>query len=430
MTADNHLSARLLGGLSVLKLQVYSESIVERQGIKTKVGEDALPFVNHAGMFVADGMGGSAGIRVISLHPDCFFPEKLAQRISDYCVPDSCQGIVETDLTSYVKSNFSSLANPEMLTLYQDPRSSGRLKKSGYIGSHVLGTLMAAILLVLGKKIEDYPYSWWRMVTEMLPDELIADYRDLIQLLEPECGKTCIDKIDYYGTTLSAALYREDGNYIDVCFWNCGDSRSYVWDQDGFRQAAEDQGRKGGMTSRFSLRNGCQIQISREWKRYKKPCVLYSMTDGVYGCFVGKNGFPSTPLFMEAFLLNVLIRTSSLLEAEKLLTETFDQYQQLDDSHSMAMVAFGFETYPELQAMARKRLLKLEEIYDLKNLPNDFFVEDYVKKATEESGDSVVMNKLQKIKEKQLSVFDDYLKHHLSEVSKDKFLDVEKNGWI
>lgn len=414
----------------MLKLQVYSESVVEKLGIKTRVGEDALPFVNHVGMFVADGMGGSAGIRVVSLHPDCFLPEKLAQRISNYCVPDRYHGTVEADLTSYVKSNFSSLASPEMLSLYQDSRCSGKLKKSGYIGSHVLGTLMTAILLALEKEIVDYPYSWWRMVTETLPDELIADYQELIQLLEPECGKTCIDKIDYYGTTLSAALYREDGDYIDVCFWNCGDSRSYVWDQDGFRQAAEDQGRKGGMTSRFSLSDGCQIQISREWKRYKKPCVLYSMTDGVYGCFAGKNGFPSTPLFMEVFLLNVLVSASSLLEVEKLLTETFDQYQQLDDSHSMAMAAFGFDAYSELQAAARNRLLKLEEIYDLKNMPDDFFVEDYVKKTMEESGSPVAMNKLQKIKEKQLLVFDNYLRHHLSEVSKDKFLDVEKNGWI
>ena len=54
----------------MLQMRVYSERTSAINGIITNVGEDAHPFVNNAGMFVADGMGGSAGVPVLRLMRD------------------------------------------------------------------------------------------------------------------------------------------------------------------------------------------------------------------------------------------------------------------------------------------------------------------------------------------------------------------------
>ncbi len=371
----------------MLQMRVYSERTVDKDGIITKTGEDAFPYVNEAGMFVADGMGGGAGVAIISFPPDCFDEERFAERLTESARLDQA-GIDE--FSAYVKQNFSSLMNPAMKQLYENPsKNILRLKKSGYVGSHALGLTMAAFLIPLAaykSKLSDA--SQWENQVLNIKDALFDSYKQAIDLIGAECAKVSLNKIDYYGTTLAAAFFRETPDSVDVIFFNCGDSRSYVWDEKGFRQACDDQGRNGGMTSRFSLGEDADVRIFCEKRSYRKPCSIFCMTDGIYGAFGGKNGFHSSPLYMEGFLMNTLSAVNSLEEAQQRLKKVFDEKGQFDDSNSMVMASFGYASYQELKAAASARMNYLNSAYSLRTQPDDFLLEDYqerVKKLRQEA---------------------------------------------
>jgi len=357
----------------MLNMRVYSERVAEMNSISTRNGEDALPFINQNGMFVADGMGGSAGVRVVDLKKECFSPDTLAallKRDGKLCKDP----VIFAQYAAYIKDSFAALTDEAMRRIYENPNANiVRLKKSGYIGSHALGCVLAEILLSLS----DVPESLWETRIRALPNEILEGYKDIISRLGAVCAKTTMSKICYYGTTLSAVFYREREDHIDAFFLNAGDSRMYVWDADGFRQAAEDQGRNGGMTDVISLNDLKNVKFSLERRTYRKPCVLFGMTDGAYGLFGGKNGFASSPMRMESYLLHMLSLAESADEFTRKLKELYDVRGGYDDSNSMAIAAFGFDSYQDLREAAKARMETLEKTYDLGSLPPEFFTEDY-----------------------------------------------------
>ncbi len=363
----------------MLKMRVYSERTVNLHGLTSRVGEDALPFVNGAGMFAADGMGGSAGIRVIHFDPIVRDPEAFADRLMDYFEMQDKSQETRDRFREYVRESLSSLLDPVMETFYQAPgKYSSRLKKSGYFGSHALGIVMTEILLHLEEALPVSSYESWKSFCEQLKTvPLLQAYRDVIGLFGTECAKASLNKIDYYATTLSAAFFWEREDEVEVFLINCGDSRTYVWDADGFRQAAEDQGRNGGMTANFSFMDDERVRPSFEYRTYKKPCMLFSVSDGVYATFPGRNGFHSIPMRLEAFLMTYLSKASSMEEAEAALKELFDQFGGIDDSNSMAGAAFGFESYEEIRRAAKEHLEALTDRYHLDDMPDDFLLTDY-----------------------------------------------------
>lgn len=373
----------------MMKMCIYSERVIKIGEGEIRIGEDALPFVNDAGMFVADGMGGSAGVRVVSFHPDCFCEDLLVQRL--------CSGLNVQDTVSdrgkvlikYIRESFSSLTTREVHNLYQSADDySDRLKKSGYVGSHSLGLAMVSCLLQMEYRNSEtfYTDKEWKTSIEQLTnpqgkDFLFNKYREIIELLEAKCAKTSLTKIEYFGTTLAAAFFRDHGNEVEVFFINAGDSRSYVWDDSGFRQAVDDQGRNGGMTGYFTLSNDSRVTLSCEHRIYRKPCVLFCMTDGVYGGFSGNGGFSSTPLYMEGILMNTFAAASSMEEVKQTLQSTFDSIGGYDDSNSMVVSAFGYNSYWELKEAARARMKTLTEEYGLQQLPDNFLTTDYQERA-------------------------------------------------
>ena len=127
-------------------------------------------------------------------------------------------------------------------------------------------------------------------------------------------------------------------------------------------------------------------------RNYKKPCSLFCMTDGFYGVFGGKDGFHSTPLYMEGFLMNVLSTQSSIEDAASRLKSVFDTKGQIDDSNSMVMASFGYNTYEELKAAAKNRMDHINREYCLTSMPDDFLLVDYKKIVSdlqEASADSI-----------------------------------------
>lgn len=369
----------------MLKMQVYSERSINMHGKTTRVGEDAIPFVNQAGMFVADGMGGSAGIRIVHYDPILRDPEALTERLMGKFHMEQLPVEYRKVFTDYIRESFASLLDPAMIEFYQAPgENSIRLKKSGFFGSHALGVVMTATLLSMAEACPQTTYEKWKEFCENLKTvPFLQDYRDVIGILGTEYARASISKIDYYATTLSAALFWEKEDSVEVFLINCGDSRTYVWDADGFRQAAEDQGRNGGMTANISYENDDRVVPSFEFRTYKKPCMLFSVSDGIYATFGGRAGFHSIPMHMEGYLLNALARSASMEEAAVSLKALFDKSGHIDDSNSIAAAAFGFEDYDALKAAAARRIQTLTEMYHLDELPEDILVEDYDKRLQE-----------------------------------------------
>lgn len=368
----------------MLQMRVYSERSSTANGIVTKVGEDAHPFVNNAGMFVADGMGGGAGVPVLRFNEKCFDADSLSRLLCDYFRFESTEA--EEEFSTYSKENFASLSNPIMEDLYRNPKSNTlRLKKSGYVGSHALGAVFVAMLIHLSPSLScpELSFSAWKDAVEKYKDGIFNQYKNVIGVLGSEYARVNIDKIDYYGTTMAGVFFKENDDCVDAIFLNCGDSRSYVWDSQGFRQACDDQGRNGGMTSRFSLAKDAVVDISCEVRRFQKPCSLFCMTDGFYNVFGGKNGFHSTPLYMEGFLMNVFSTQSSIENAESWLTKVFDAKGQIDDSNSMVMASFGYESYEELKEAAKTRMDYINREYCLDKMPEDFLLVDYKKMVSD-----------------------------------------------
>jgi len=380
----------------MLKLRVFSQRSMTFRDQKLYVGEDAYPFINDAGMFVADGMGGSAGIRVVRFHEDCFDADALVQRL---CKRADMQNNFPPEygeaFTQYIRDDFATLTNPAIKDLYADCDTldnQNAMKKSGFVGSHALSVAAAFIFTDLQYRRDQANIKsqkkWQDTIqTLCLHDSVTSLYKlylKILQALGAECAKTTLNKIDYFGTTLSAALYWEEEEEVNVCFLNTGDSRSYVWDEDGFRQAVDDQGQNGGMSCYLSTSSASRSQIAFEARTYRKPCVLLCMTDGVYGSFHGKDGFDSSPLFMEGNLLSVLANASSVEEAEAEFTKAFDVIGQHDDSNSMTIAAFGYEDYGELREAAAARTKFLDEKYQISESPEDIFEEDYAKRLAAE----------------------------------------------
>ena len=377
----------------MLQMRVYSERTSAINGIITNVGEDAHPFVNNAGMFVADGMGGSAGVPILRFDERCFDEDTLSKMLCDYFSFNSAED--KEEFCVYSKENFSSLSNPVMKEFYRNPTGNTlRLKKSGYVGSHVLGAVFAAMLIHLSSSnnYSQLDVSLWKETVEKYRDSMFEQYKKVISVLDSEYVRGSLDKIDYYGTTMAGVFFKENEDSVDAIFLNCGDSRSYVWDSNGFRQACDDQGRNGGMTSRFSLGKEVKVRISCEVRNYKKPCSFLCMTDGFYGVFGGKDGFHSTPLYMEGFLMNVLSTQSSIEDAASRLKSVFDTKGQIDDSNSMVMASFGYNTYEELKEAAKNRMDYINREYCLTSMPDDFLLVDYKKIVSdlqEASADSI-----------------------------------------
>lgn len=363
----------------MLQMQVYSERTSTVNGIVTHVGEDAHPFVNNVGMFVADGMGGSAGVPILRFDERCFDGENLAEMLCDYFKFNSIAA--KEEFCAYSKENFSSLSNSVMEDLYRNPKCNLlRLKKSGYVGSHVLGTVFAAMLInsSFNSRWADFDFFLWKEIVEKFRNSIFEQYKSVISLLGSEYARVSIDKIEYYGSTMAGVFFKENNDSVDAIFLNCGDSRSYVWDSNGFRQACDDQGRNGGMTRQISFGKD-DIEISCDIRNYKKPCSIFCMTDGIYGAFSGKNGFHSTPLYMEGFLMNLLSTQSSIEEAGARLKVIFDEKGRIDDSNSMVMASFGYNTYEELKKAAKERMIYINREYCLTSMPEDFLMVDYKK---------------------------------------------------
>lgn len=349
-----------------MKLTVYRQASKTRSdGTVVYKGEDTPPYVDDQVLVVADGLGGAAAIRHQKFRPELFEPGQLVQTLfegifDDYSDERLVQYIVDSffELFAVKDCYFANLNN---------------MKKSGYFASRIVTAILlhelmcnekcsAKALFEARKKAEEegesdeYLKSLGEFFKKIIQDNLrkVAQNANLFY-------ETSYEKMALLGTTLCATIYLEHDDCVEAIYLTAGDSRPYVWEpQGGLHQVLADQERPDGGMSNYILANDDKdFDILCSYFKFPKPCVLFNASDG---CF-DAGYFSLCQLGFEKVILDFAKAASSVEELAEALTAYFKDYGRHDDSSTIAMKFFGFESFDAFKELANRRASALDEEY-------------------------------------------------------------------
>ncbi|MBQ7563288.1 MAG: hypothetical protein IJT16_04785 [Lachnospiraceae bacterium] len=341
--------------------------------------------MNDKVILVADGLGGAAAIRHQKITPELFDPERIAEVL----FPDFCGEACNPEFVRYVEDSFFELF--AVKDCYTD--NINNIKKSGYFASR----LVAAILLytVLYKESlysADNLIEGLALKTGEEKDRLLKEagefFKGTIQDELRKCAKranliyeSAYSGLALLGTTLCMTMFREkDGTVQAVCL-TAGDSRPYMWNEkEGLCQLLPDEeGPDGGMTNYILANEDADFSVRCDYFEFAKPCILFNASDG---CF--DSGYFLSPMAFEKLILDTALESGSPEEMGGRLAEIFREYGRHDDSSTIAMRMFGYESFEALKESAGKRFSALEEVY-LSKLPG--LIEEDYRKVIENEND-------------------------------------------
>lgn len=366
-----------------MKLSVFRQTSKQRpDGTIVYKGEDARPFVDDQLFFVADGLGGAAAIRHQNINPDLFDRNKIMDTLF--------QGVYEEydddRFVEYVTESFFELF--AVKDCYTD--NINNIKKSGYFASRIV----TAILLhemIYNKKLN--PLKLFEMYdsleTAEKQDSFLQKLGDFFAIkIRDDLRKIAKNANLYYessysglallGSTLCATIYCEKDDEVEAFYLTAGDSRPYVWTEaEGLCQILEDQeGKDGGMTNYIKANDNASFDVRCNYMSFKKPCVLFNASDG---CF--DSGYFLSQMAFEKLILEKATAASDTTSMGEGIYEAFLTYGKHDDSSTIAMKFFGYESFSTFQNSAANRLALLREEY-LSKLP-DVLEHDYISEYAE-----------------------------------------------
>ena len=99
----------------MVSMSMHSEPTIELNGFSTRIGEDAVPFVNRFGMFAADGMGGGASVKIMDIFDgnnsfassDAFMEGNIFEKICN--VLGCSDEDIKAKLEAYYEKSYSSM---------------------------------------------------------------------------------------------------------------------------------------------------------------------------------------------------------------------------------------------------------------------------------------------------------------------------------
>ena len=160
-------------------------------------------------------------------------------------------------------------------------------------------------------------------------------------------------------STLAAIFYRQRPESVRAHVRWAGDSRCYLLTAEaGLQQLSEDDTdmpdalesleQDPPMNNRISADG--RYQIHDERVEMALPCVLLCATDGFFN-------YVQTPAHFEHVLLSALSEAADAISWASQLSQRVQTYTQ--DDASLALVAFGYPDFGELQHAFRNRLAAL-----------------------------------------------------------------------
>lgn len=356
---------------------------VFRQASKTRPdghiiykGEDAQPYVGKNIMLVADGLGGAAAIRHQKFNQELFDENKLFDLLFDGVFGD----LDDVELREYVTKSFYEFIS--IKDCYFD--NVNNIKKSGYFASRIVATIFLywAKRFVETISAEDVARCSEEKREEWL-SVLSRDYTERIgRMLRAVANnanliyETSFSGLALLGTTLCATIMYESENYVDAVYFVAGDSRPYMWNEKGLFQVSPDQERDDGGMTNYIKANG-DFEVKCEYKRFRKPCILFNASDGIFDSAY----FKLSQMALEKLLLETIVEASVFEDIGDILEDIFVDYGTHDDSSTISLKAYGYQSFEELKNAANKRLSSIQETY-LKEFP-DLLEHDYQKDIDE-----------------------------------------------
>lgn len=375
-------------GENIMEMIMYRQATKVRDGGQTVYkGEDALPFVGQNIFVVADGMGGAAAIRHTKFDSNIFDEDKIFDVMFKEALPDA-----DEETVNYVKKAFFELY------AVKDCYFSNALnmKKSGYFGSRTC----VASFIYFAKKMFAAGVGNDLEKLHAASDECKAEMMEKIGRYFTENIKKAMitasesAKLTYegafkglalMGTTLCGTIFIEREDEVDALYLVAGDSRPFQWDSAGLKLVVEDQKRADGGMTNYIKANG-DFTISAKFYTFKKPCILFNASDGVYeSC-----KFSVSELGLEKLLLETILDSNDMIELKAKLEDIFVNYGTHDDSSTIALKTFGYEGFDDLKEAASERLKKINEEY-IEKMP-DFLDTDYKEVVKEAEKAAMIRN--------------------------------------
>lgn len=384
-----------------MELTVYRQAYKERPGgtIVYK-GEDALPYTDNQLLLVADGLGGAAAIRHLKIKPEIFEKEKLLDTLFSGIYEDYSNEV----FVKYVTDSFFELF--AVKDCYTD--NINNIKKSGYFASRIVAAIILHEMLYNQQySAEEIFKTLAACETEEARAEYLASvgkhFKDTIQTDIKKVAKNAnlIYESSYsglalLGSTLCATIFLEHEDSVEAIYLTAGDSRPYVWcEEKGLSQVLADQeGEDGGMTNYIKANDDADFTIRCNYFKFAKPCVLFNASDGCFDSyrFLSQIGF-------EKIVLEYAISSENVENMSKGIKEFFTTEGRHDDSSTIAMKMFGYESFEDFKASCQKRYGYLSAEY-FEKMP-DLIDKDYV--AELEQSKSTLPKLFESLKEKFVS---------------------------
>jgi len=338
-------------------------------GSGTLNSEDALPVVEDLFLQVADGLGGSGGFSHGSLEEGAINKETFFDTVFKNVFNEK---LTETEINKIRNYAEESLEKYFKLTT-EEKRDRRCIYKSGYFASRIASTLMYGYITEIGKdgttaifeefdknsdRIAELEDKYSQVFTSKLSEGLVKAAENGHFVYESK-----VRGLILLPTTLVTILYEEHEDYVDTLYLWAGDSRGYRWDANGLVQVSEDHETDGVITNQINLDK--KFYISCKYARVKKPCLIFCTSDGCYSCM-------TSPLDFEYYFFDQFRNASSLKEATELLRTLYMSCSE-DDTNTVALKAFGFDSYEMIRKSIDERLKDLVDFYE-KELPGIFTI--------------------------------------------------------
>ncbi len=367
-----------------MELTVYRQSSKQRpDGTIVYKGEDARPYVDDNIFFVADGLGGAAAIRHQQINPDMFDKDKLMDTLFKGVYEDYS----DERFVKYVTDSFFELfAVKECYT-----ENINNIKKSGYFASRIVTAIVLHEMIydqkrLNPKKLFDYYNSCESQEAREAFLKKLGDYfaekiKDDIRKIAKNANliyESSYTGLALLGSTLCATIYYETEDCVETLYLTAGDSRPYVWTEtEGLRQIIEDEeGKDGGMTNYIKANDDATFGIRCNYYKFSKPCILFNASDG---CF--DSGYFLSQMAFEKLILEKGLESEDTQKMGESIQETFLTYGKHDDSSTIAMKFFGFDSFKAFQDSASRRLEELNSEYLTKM--SDLLDRDYISEYEE-----------------------------------------------
>ncbi|MCR5478013.1 MAG: hypothetical protein K6E92_10425 [Lachnospiraceae bacterium] len=366
-----------------MKLTVYRQAVKKRpNGDTVYKGEDALPFAGDHILLVADGLGGASAIRHQNFKPELFDPDAVTRTLFGELYQDADH----PDFDRYVRDSFFELS--AVRDIYTE--NVNNIKKSGYFGSRIVSSILLHRFLLSEKPFPvEKLFDHVEKLSGAQLEAALASYgescamlvQDHLRFVGKKAGLTyesAYEGLSLLGTTLTLILYREKEDCVQTILFTAGDSRPYVWtEKDGLCQILPDEeGADGGMTNYIRANEDAFFHINCHYFTFAKPCILFGASDG---CF--DSGYFLSPMAFEKLLEESACASADPEEMSGRLKEFFLEAGRHDDSSTIAMGMFGYDSFTDLKAAMSRRLRTLQETY-LDKMP-DLLEEDFIAQAKE-----------------------------------------------